>query len=151
MSRVETGINAFKAGYIDSWGRGTIKIIEACMEAGMPKPNLEEEQGGFVCKIFKPNLIQQPGTGTESIDSVFLRENYGRNTEELRKKYGRNAVKIIGWMIEKPEITTTEIAEKITKSRSTVEKVIKVLRETKTIERVGSTKAGYWKVNKLNE
>lgn len=137
----------FKAGYIDSWGRGTIKIIEACMEAGMPKPNLEEEQGGFVCKIFKPHLIQHPETGTESIGSVFLRENYGRNTEELRKKYGRNAMKIIGWMIEKPEITTTEIAEKITKSRSTVEKVIKVLRETKTIERVGSTKAGYWKVN----
>jgi ATP-dependent DNA helicase RecG len=26
----------FKAGYIDSWGRGTIKIIDACKEAKLP-------------------------------------------------------------------------------------------------------------------
>ena len=43
----------FKAGYIDSWGRGTIKIIEACKEAGLPEPLLKEEQGGFLSKIFK--------------------------------------------------------------------------------------------------
>lgn len=28
----------FKAGYIDAWGRGTIKIIEACKENGLPEP-----------------------------------------------------------------------------------------------------------------
>ena len=43
----------FIAGYIDSWGRGTIKIIEACAEAGLPEPVLKEEQGGFVSKVFK--------------------------------------------------------------------------------------------------
>ena len=28
----------FRCGYIESWGRGTIKIIEKCKEAGLPTP-----------------------------------------------------------------------------------------------------------------
>jgi len=43
----------FKAGYIDAWGRGTLKIIEACRDAGLPNPVLKEEQGGFVATIYK--------------------------------------------------------------------------------------------------
>jgi ATP-dependent DNA helicase RecG len=48
----------FKAGYIDSWGRKTIKIIEACKNAGLPEPVLKEEQGGFLGKIFKDRFTE---------------------------------------------------------------------------------------------
>ncbi len=48
----------FKGGYIDLWGRGTIKIIEACREAGLPEPVLKEEQGGFLSKIFKDRFTE---------------------------------------------------------------------------------------------
>ena len=41
----------FKGGYIDAWGRGTLKIIEACKENGLPEPVLKEEHGGFLSKI----------------------------------------------------------------------------------------------------
>ena len=47
----------FKAGYIDSWGRGTIKIIESCAEAGLPEPELIESQGGFLSMISKVQLL----------------------------------------------------------------------------------------------
>jgi len=40
-------------------------------------------------------------------------------------------------------------AQRIDKSQSTVEKTIKKLREDEILERVGSTKAGYWKINLL--
>lgn len=40
----------FKAGYIESWGRGTNKIIDACLEAGLPEPLIKEEQGGVSIK-----------------------------------------------------------------------------------------------------
>ena len=43
----------FKAGYIESWGRGTNKIIDACREAGLPEPIIEEEQGGFSITFLK--------------------------------------------------------------------------------------------------
>ncbi|WP_445223502.1 ATP-binding protein [Catalinimonas locisalis] len=37
----------FKAGYIETWGRGIAKIMNACQEAGLPAPILEEYAGGF--------------------------------------------------------------------------------------------------------
>ena len=49
----------FRGGYIDSWGRGTIKIIESCNEAGLPEPVLREEQGGFLSKIFKDKFTEE--------------------------------------------------------------------------------------------
>jgi len=68
-------------------------------------------------------------------------------TEEIRKKYGRNTEEIIAWMLVESEITMEEIARRIDRSQSTVEKTIKKLRGDKILERVGSTKAGYWKVH----
>ncbi len=43
----------FKAGFIESWGRGTIKIIEECLLAGMPEPKIEELNKGFSVTLFK--------------------------------------------------------------------------------------------------
>ena len=37
----------FKAGLIETWGRGTIKITEECTKAKMPEPDFKEEFGGF--------------------------------------------------------------------------------------------------------
>ncbi|MDE3142606.1 MAG: putative DNA binding domain-containing protein [Bacteroidota bacterium] len=37
----------FKAGFIEAWGRGTNKIIQACIEAGLPEPLIEESQNGI--------------------------------------------------------------------------------------------------------
>jgi predicted HTH transcriptional regulator len=38
----------FKGGYIDSWGRGTLKIINACREAELPEPLIIEQDSGFL-------------------------------------------------------------------------------------------------------
>ena len=46
----------FKAGYIDSWGRGTIKIIDACKEANLPDPQMSEEDGGFLVTVYKTGV-----------------------------------------------------------------------------------------------
>lgn len=43
----------FKGGYIDSWGRGTIKIMEACKNANLPEPDFKELSGGFLSEIYK--------------------------------------------------------------------------------------------------
>jgi ATP-dependent DNA helicase RecG len=38
----------FRAGYIESWGRGIEKIILACREVDLPEPVFEEAWGGIV-------------------------------------------------------------------------------------------------------
>lgn len=74
----------FKAGYIDSWGRGTIKIIEACREAGLPEPILKEEQGGFLSKIFKDRFtedqLKKMGLNNRQIEAVLYTKIYGELT-----------------------------------------------------------------------
>ena len=114
----------FKAGYIDSWGRGTLKIYEACKEMGLPEPEITSLDGGILVTVFK-KITQSPTDQTnDSVDDqagtmksieelqkefgllsdritlgkekniAFLRNNYGVFTEEIRKKYGRNTEEI---------------------------------------------------------
>jgi ATP-dependent DNA helicase RecG len=44
----------FLNGAIESWGRGTLKILELCEEAGLPQPVYSENSGGVEVKILKP-------------------------------------------------------------------------------------------------
>lgn len=80
----------FKVGYIDSWGRGTIKIIEACKEAGLPEPVLKEEQGGFLSKIFKDRftdeLLEMMGLSDRQIEAILYTKKYGEITNSKYQK-----------------------------------------------------------------
>ena len=49
-------------------------------------------------------------------------------------------------MIENPEITTMALVEKSGKSRSTVQKSIRILKDEHCIDRVGGKKYGRWMV-----
>lgn len=69
----------FMAGYIDTWGRGTLKIIEACKEAGLAEPLIEETNGGIAVTLYNREF----GKPSEEI-----RKKFGRNSEEIRKKCG---------------------------------------------------------------
>jgi ATP-dependent DNA helicase RecG len=49
----------FKGGFIDAWGRGTLKIINSCKESGLPEPEMKEVDGGFLVTIFKDKFSQE--------------------------------------------------------------------------------------------
>ncbi len=75
----------FKAGYIDSWGRGTIKIIDACKEAKLPDPQMSEEDGGFLVTVFK--------TGVESdmtVHIIHLLEQEPLSKSQIAQKLGKD-------------------------------------------------------------
>jgi ATP-dependent DNA helicase RecG len=42
----------FLLGYIDTWGRGTLKIINSCRDAGLPEPEIIEKNGGVSMTLF---------------------------------------------------------------------------------------------------
>ncbi len=37
----------FRSGYIESWGRGTLKMINECIQFGIPQPKYFYDMGGF--------------------------------------------------------------------------------------------------------
>ncbi len=47
----------FRAGYIDSWGRGTLKIINTCKLFGLPEPTITALNGRILVTLFKENVI----------------------------------------------------------------------------------------------
>jgi ATP-dependent DNA helicase RecG len=110
----------FKAGFIDSWGRGTIKIFEACENAGLPDATIASLDGGILVTLNQQSsdqvsdqdndqdaimksfeaiqkefglLSYRISLGKEK-NSAFLRGNYGVFTGYLRGKFGRNSEEI---------------------------------------------------------
>ena len=49
----------FKAGLIETWGRGTIKMIEECKKARLPEPKFEILNGGIAVTFFKDIFSQE--------------------------------------------------------------------------------------------
>lgn len=72
----------FKAGYIDSWGRGTLKIINSCKEAGLPEPTITALDGGILVSLFKDRY------SIEQLKSLGLNERQMAAVEYV-KEYGR--------------------------------------------------------------
>jgi ATP-dependent DNA helicase RecG len=56
----------FKGGYIDAWGRGIQKILDACKDQGLPEPVFEENSGGMLVTLFNA----QSETGKRAVAQV---------------------------------------------------------------------------------
>lgn len=66
-------------------------------------------------------------------------------TQESKHKDELKTLRIIlDLMIEDPEITTMALVERSGKSRSTVQKSIRILKDEHCIDRVGGKKYGRW-------
>ncbi len=70
----------FKAGLIESWGRGTLKVINACKQAGLPEPQFELIGGGFQVTLYKnlydETYLAKRGLNPRQIRAVlFLKAN----------------------------------------------------------------------------
>ncbi|MDR3127301.1 MAG: putative DNA binding domain-containing protein [Tannerellaceae bacterium] len=82
----------FKGGLIDAWGRGTLSILKACKEAGLPEPELKEEDGGFMVTLFKNNLTEEQlrklGLNERQVDAMLFYRGKGEITSsEYAEKY----------------------------------------------------------------
>ncbi len=115
----------FRAGMIESWGRGIEKIVNLCVEAGLPAPAFDTGFGGLQIEFYPK--------------SQTVEETVEKSTKSSREK-------IIELMSENPDITISEISNSIGISIKGVEKQISILRKSGIIERVGSDKTGRWKI-----
>lgn len=92
----------FKAGLIEAWGRGTIKITNECKKAGLPEPEFKEEFGGFSVYFYK---------------DIYTEEN-------LRKTgFNERQIKAVMYVKEKGKITNKEYQElnSISRQMSTID------------------------------
>ena len=107
----------FRGGYIDAWGRGTIKIIDTCKQAELPEPELKELDGGFIITLFKDNFtpeqLSKLGLNDRQVKAVlFVKENgkiTNKEYQELNSTSERTASRDLIGLIEKAILKNSEV------------------------------------------
>ena len=107
----------FRGGYIDAWGRGTIKIIDTCKQAVLPEPEMKELDGGFIITLFKDNItpeqLNKLGLNDRQVKAVNFVKEKGRITnreyQELNSTSERTASRDLNALIEKNILRNSEV------------------------------------------
>jgi ATP-dependent DNA helicase RecG len=112
----------FKGGYIDAWGRGTLKILDSCRQADLPEPEIIDLDGGLRISLFKDNL-----------------------KEDYLIKLGLTArqMNVVLFVKEREKISNAEFQQLFNVSKATATRDLSELVEKyKLLERIGQTGVG---------
>lgn len=119
---------------IEKWGTGIPRIFRECREYGLPDPELIDFDGDFRVNMYRNTAIDySPRVNDRVNDKVNDRVN------EIEEK-------ILKYIDNDPAITITQLSMELELSRKTIAAKLKTLKEKKMIERVGSSRKGYWKI-----
>ncbi len=86
----------YRRGIIESWGRGTLKIVELTEQAGLERPEIEEA-GGCVTVRFRPSRYVPPARVNHELTRRqrrilgFLADSKSLALREIREKLGTKA------------------------------------------------------------
>jgi len=106
----------FRSGYIESWGRGTLKMINECIRFGIPKPKYFYDMSGFWVEfrkdIFDLEYFKSLGLNDRQIQAMkYLKENGKITNSEYQTNYSvaRNtATRDLTELVEKGLIKSSE-------------------------------------------
>ncbi len=117
----------FMAGYIDTWGRGTLKIYNSSKEHGLPEPTILEKDGGFMVTLYKTAQVTEVGGQVGG--------QVGSLTDRQKE--------VLALIIGNPKISRKRLAEELNINESAVQKHINALKKKNYIERDSET-TGQW-------
>jgi ATP-dependent DNA helicase RecG len=115
----------FRSGYIESWGRGTIKIINECKKAGIPEPVFIYDSSDISIE-FRKNIYNE-----KYLKSLNLNERQ---------------VKAVLYLKTKGRLTNQEYQEINNTTDRTALRDLETLVELNIIKRLGVKKGAYYKL-----
>jgi len=122
----------YKSGYIESWGRGTLNIIDYCTSTNLPEPEMSEEMNGFLL------VIHKYGESSEKVPET---------TQKLPRNYPETAQKILELIQKDPYITRKELVKIIGNiTEDGIKYHLHKLQKEGIIKRIGPAKGGHWKI-----
>lgn len=130
--------------FMERRGSGIKKILLA-YENDEKKPKFEIIGDVFIVTFYS-RLYRNVERNDDNVDT-----NVERNVErKIKGKYpelSNISINILNLLEKNKYLKQNEIAEKLNKAPNTIYRNIKVLKDMGIIERVGSTKKGYWRIN----
>ena len=126
--------NAFnRAGVIEHWGSGTLRIVKACKEQGI-NARFKIDMGCFIVTLKQQgHRVVEAGSGNSS----------EKGSEKGSEK---SSEKILDLIAERPSVSAQELAGSLGISSRAVEKHISKLKKCGQLTRVGSARGGRWEV-----
>ena len=109
----------FRAGMIESWGRGIERIQQSCREAGLKLPEFSYQHSDLWV-VFHLGLSEKTSEKTSEKILQAIREN--------------------------EKVTISELSDRIGVTTRSIERNIKKLQEDGVLERVGPARGGYWEL-----
>ena len=127
---------------IEKWGTGIPRIFRECRDYGLPDPELIDFDGDFRVNMYRNTAIDySPRVNDRVNDKVNDRVN-----DKVNDRVNEIEEKILKFIDNDPAITITQLSMELELSRKTIAAKLKTLKEKKMIERVGSSRKGYWKI-----
>ena len=126
----------YKAGFVESWGRGFKKIAEEFERASLPLPTIEENGGGVMAIIQRKTIdeiiAERGGDGGVNVGDV--------SESELSERQ----LNIISMIKGNPFVTGKEMSETMSVTQRTIERDLSVLQKAGIIRHEGRVNAGVW-------
>ncbi|UKK66930.1 DeoR family transcriptional regulator [Prevotella communis] len=126
----------FKAGFIDTWGRGFQKIQDGFEPAGIPMPKVENFCGGVRVTIQRTKFMQMMNNVTSDVSSNVGSLSVAQLTERQKK--------IREILLKDSYISTQQMSVVLSVVKRTVERDLADLQKKGVLIREGNTSAGHW-------
>lgn len=134
----------YRAGFIESWGRGYDKIRNTFAAENLEMPRFEAEDNGFRVTIKREKYVNNESRGNVIVESV---------TIELTERQ-RNIISFISNGSVNGSVngnvsgsaTTRQIMEALGLSSRTIYRELAILKSKGLIVRVGADKNGFWRI-----
>ena len=151
----------YKSTFLESWGSGAKRIIDACDRQGVEEPTWKWDSG-FIIVTFKRHkksikyIYKKYDTETESVNvPVNVPVNIPANLSKLndRQRNIYNAIKNsttnvpVNVPVNAP-VNATNLAIWLNVSEKTIKRDLSFMQSAGIIKRVGSDKTGHWEVIK---
>lgn len=131
--------------FIEQWGSGISRIINACKISGLQMPLFEETSGFFRVVFYRNSVIESIGTtGGKETKPAANPKTTGGNTEELLNKTETQKAEIINYLVEHGKIDNakTQVLIKVKKSRA--REILNAMVLNKKLKKCGSGKNTYY-------
>ena len=130
----------YKAGFVESWGRGFKKIAEEFERASLPLPTIEENGGGVMAIVQRKTIDE---VIAERVGDVGV--NVGVNSREISDvKLTERQTIMVSVIKSNPMVTAKQMSETLSVTVRTIERDLALMQKAGIIRHEGSDKTGVW-------
>lgn len=140
----------YKAGFVESWGRGFKKISEEFEKVKMPLPTIEENGGGVMATILRKtvdDMIAERGGNVGAFGGNNVGDMSETNVGDVEKYKLSERQKVIVTIIKSnPKVSAKQMSETLSVTSRTIERDLAVMQKAGIIRHEGTDNAGIWVV-----